>query len=46
MHLFLDVIIFAALGAVMVSAGITVKRWQYWAILACCMASGINAALM
>lgn len=45
MYLFLNVIIFAALGAVMVSADITVTRWQYWAILSCCMAVGIISAL-
>lgn len=43
MHAFLNVIIFAALGAVMVSADITVTRWQYWAIMACCIAACLNA---
>lgn len=42
MHVLLNVIIFAALGAVMASADITVTRWQYWAIMACCIAASIN----
>ena len=43
MHAFLNVIIFAALGAVLTSADVTVWRWQYWAILGCCIAASINA---
>lgn len=45
MHVFLNVIIFATLGTVLAIADISIEKWQYWAIMACCIAASINGIL-
>ena len=41
----INTVFFVAVGIVLVTAGVTVQKWQYWAIMAAMVAVEIVTAL-